>query len=315
MPPLPKPKGSFDHDLKTELAALRAHRRLRKVPAKRDDRLLLATWNIANFGVQKRREHDHRLLAEMLGWFDLVAIQEVADDLSGLRAVQEMLPKRYRVLISDTAGNDERTAFLYDSEKVELLELAGRLSIPVNAMRFIKLPGVKQEFRGFDRSPFLAAFQAGSFRFTLASVHLFFGSDDDEDLERRALEAFAVGRWADLRHGDPDAYAADVIALGDFNLPQVEPGDPIRRALTARGLKLPEHESEVGGSSLGGHKHYDQMAFFPKETKEFGGRIAPFDFDNALFRDLWNPKRPQPFLTYTRYHVSDHRPVWAEFRI
>lgn len=158
MPPLPKPRGSFDHDLKTELAALRAHRKLRKIPAKRDDRLLLATWNIANFGVQKRREHDHQLLAEMLGWFDLVAIQEVADDLSGLRAVQELLPKRYRVLISDTAGNDERTAFLYDSSKVTLLELAGRLSIPVSSMRFIKLPGVKQEFRGFDRSPFLAAF-------------------------------------------------------------------------------------------------------------------------------------------------------------
>jgi endonuclease/exonuclease/phosphatase family metal-dependent hydrolase len=315
MPPFPKPRSRFDYDLDTELAVLSEHKTLREVPARRNDRLLLATWNIANLGVQKRREKDHRLIAEILNWFDLTAVQEVADDLSGLRAVHEMLPDQYRLLISDTAGNDERTAFVYDSRKVERLELAGRLSIPVNALRFIELPGIKQPFRGFDRSPYLAAFQAGSFRFLLASVHLFFGSDAKADLERRALEAYAVGRWADLRRGDPHAYAPDIIALGDFNLPEVSSDDPIHKALTKRGLVLPEHRTEVGGSSLGGHHHYDQMAFFPGETREFNERISPFDFDNALFRDLWNPERPGPFLTYVRYYISDHRPLWAEFKI
>ena len=24
---------------------------------------------------------------------------------------------------------------------------------------------------------------------------------------------------------------------------------------------------------------------------------------------------PLPFLAYTRYYVSDHRPLWAEFRV
>jgi len=315
MPPFPKPRSRFDYDLDAELAALRAHRKLRDVPARGEGRLLLATWNIANFGVQERREKDHRLLAEILSWFDLTAIQEVADDLSGLRAVQELLPDRYRLLISDTAGNDERTAFLYDSRKVKLLELTGRLSIPVSAQRHIKLQGVEREFRGFDRSPFLGSFQAGDFRFLLASVHLYFGSDDDADLERRALEAYAVGRWADLRRDDEHAYVPDIIALGDFNLPAVDRDDPIYKALTKRGLALPEHGTEVGGSSLGGHHHYDQMAFFPGETGEFNRRIAPFDFDNALFQDLWNPKSPAPFLAYVRYYVSDHRPLWAEFRV
>jgi endonuclease/exonuclease/phosphatase family metal-dependent hydrolase len=314
MPPFPKPRSRFDYDLDTELDALRTHKATREVPDRRDDRLLLATWNIANFGVQQRREKDHRLLAEILGWFDLTAIQEVADDLAGLFAVRDLLPDSYRLLISDTAGNDERAAFLYDTDKVDLLELAGRLSIPVNALRHIKLTGVKQSFHGFDRPPYLAAFQAGAFRFVLASVHLFFGSDAKADLERRALEAYAVGRWADLRRNDPHAYAKDIIALGDFNLPEVSPNDPIHKALTKRGLVLPEHRTEVGGTSLGGHHHYDQLAFFPGETKEFNETIAPFDFDNALFQALWNPNRPDPFLAYTRYYVSDHRPLWAEFR-
>lgn len=239
----------------------------------------------------------------------------MADNLAGLYAVRELLPESYRLLISDTAGNDERAAFVYDADKVELSELVGRLSIPVKDLAHIKLPGVDAEFRGFDRSPYLAAFRAGSFRFVLANVHLFFGSDRPEDLERRSLEAYAVARWADLRREDPHAYASDIVALGDFNLPQVAPDDPIFGALTKRGLVLPEHPTEVGGSSLGGHKHYDQMAFFPGRTKEFNERIGPFDFDNAVFRKLWNPKRPAPFLAYTRYYISDHRPLWAEFRV
>lgn len=315
MVPFPKPRGSFNYDLNAELQALRDHKKLRDVPARQPDRLLLATWNIANLGAQDRREKDHRLLAEVLGWFDLVAVQEVADDLTGLRAVHELLPKRYRLLISDTAGNDERAAFIYDTGKVDLLEMVGRLSIPVSDLHYIKLTGVEQEFRGFDRSPYLASFQAGSFCFILANVHLYFGSDDPVDLDRRALEAYAVGRWADLRRNDPHAYASDIIALGDFNLPQVEPDDPIFKALTKRGLVLPEYATVVGGSSLGGHKHYDQMGFFPGETSEFNQRTGPFDFDNVLFRDLWNDSRPSSFLAYTRYYVSDHRPLWAEFKV
>jgi endonuclease/exonuclease/phosphatase family metal-dependent hydrolase len=315
MPPFPRPRTSFDYDLDTELSALREHKRLRGVPKRSPNSLLLCTWNIANFGVQKRRHKDHSLLAEILSWFDLVAVQEVADDLSGLCAVRDLLPESYRLLISDTAGNDERAAFVYDADKVELLELVGRLSIPVNDLGHIKLEGVDQPFRGFDRSPYLAAFQSGSFRFVLASVHLFFGSDAPKDMGRRSLEAYAVARWADLRRKDKHAYASDIIALGDFNLPAVQAGDPIYRALTRRGLVLPEHSTEVGGSSLGGHHHYDQVAFFPGETKEFNERIGPFDFDNALFKELWHPRRPALFLAYTRYYVSDHRPLWAEFRV
>jgi endonuclease/exonuclease/phosphatase family metal-dependent hydrolase len=315
MPPFPKPRSRFDYDLDTELAALREHKKLREVPSREDDRLLLASWNVANFGVQQRRDKDHRLIAEILGWFDLTAVQEVADDLSGLYAVRELLPNRYRLLISDTAGNDERAAFVYDSEKVDLLEMVGRLSIAVKDLRHIKLPGIDQEFRGFDRSPYLGAFEAGSLRFTLANVHLYFGSDRSADQERRALEAYAVGRWADLRSNDPHAYAPEIIALGDFNLPLVDPDDPIFKALTKRGLALPEHTTEVGGSSLGGHKHYDQMAFVPDKAKDFAGRIGPFDFDNALFKELWARTTPASFLAYTRYYVSDHRPLWAEFRI
>jgi hypothetical protein len=88
--------------------------------------LLVATWNVANLGVQERREKDYRLIAELVSWFDLVAMQEVNDNLSGLRAIHRLLPGSYRLLFSDAGGNDERLAFLYDSDKVAVLEEVAR---------------------------------------------------------------------------------------------------------------------------------------------------------------------------------------------
>jgi endonuclease/exonuclease/phosphatase family metal-dependent hydrolase len=311
-----KPSFEYEYDVAAELNALRDHRRTRDIPAKRADRLLLATWNIANLGVQERTPADHELIAEVVSWFDLVAVQEVHDDLAGLRAVLTQLPPRWRMHFSEAGGNKERAAVLYDGNKVEQLEQTDRLYIPPADLRHIKLAGIRQEFRGFDRGPYLTTFRAGRFSVQLVNVHLFFGSDDDrKDIERRALETFAVARWCDLRRRSDNTYVRDIVALGDFNLPELSASDPIYSTLTSRGLELPAHKSAVGGSSLDGHKHYDQVAFFPGETREFADRVDVFDFDNAVFSDLYEERRLSQFLTYVRYHLSDHRPLWAEFEI
>lgn len=322
MPPFPRPKwdGDFPVDPAREVKAVRAHKTTRGIPKRSPDRLLLATWNIANLGSQKRDvPHDYTLLAEIVSWFDLVAVQEVNDNLAGLEALKTKLPASYRVLFSDASGNQERGAFIYDSKKVEQLEKVGRLSIPPSQLKNIKLPGSTQPFPGFDRGPYMAAFSAlnGKIRLLLVNVHLFFGSDADAvDIERRALETFAVARWAAARHKSKLAYVPDIIPLGDFNLPEMADTDPIFRALTSLGLKLPDEHplSQVGGSSLQGLKHYDQVAFFPSETTELK-QVAVFDFDNAVYRDVFDQKTLTQFLSYVRFHASDHRPLWAEFTL
>ena len=136
MPAFEKPRFAFDWDVDSELKALRGYssqpgKEDRAIPPKAAGRILLATWNIANFGLQERRPDDHRLIAEILGWFDFVAIQEVHDNLAGLRAVQDLLPKKYRVLFNDAGGNQERFAFLFDSTKFKSLEvgISNRLDI------------------------------------------------------------------------------------------------------------------------------------------------------------------------------------------
>ena len=320
MPSFPKPAFDFNYQVATETQRLRDYRDTkpgRAIPAKQSDRLLVASWNIANLGQQQRRDKDHQVIAEIISWFDIVAIQETKDDLSGLRGLQSHLPASWRALFSDKGGNDERMAFLYDSDKVSLLEKVGEIAVPPKDHKWIKLPGVTSVFKGFDRNPFLAAFQAGSFRFVLVNVHLFYGSPGKADVERRALEAYATSRWADLRGDDKHAYARDIIPLGDFNLPKVEPGDLIYTALRRRGLIRPEHSTRIA-SAIASDSDYDQILFLPGQTgDEFTGNIGVFDFDGAIFRGLWdNPNRSATdFRNFVRYYISDHRPLWAEFRI
>src|SRR4051794_453647 len=193
MPPFPKPRFAYDYDLDREIAALRAYRRQkpgRQIPRKARDRLLVATWNVANLGVQDRLDTDYALIAEVIGWFDLVAVQEVNDDLRGIDAIHAKLPARYDLLFSDASGNQERQAFLFDTRKVSRLKEVGRLSIPPSQLGYIKLPGTTTGFPGFDRGPYLASFESGAFRFSLLNVHLFFGSPAVADVDRRTLETF-----------------------------------------------------------------------------------------------------------------------------
>ena len=318
MPSFPKPTFTFNYNANTEINALRHYRdneQDRKIPAKSNNRLLIATWNIANLGLQQRKPNDYKVIAEMISWFDIIALQEVNDNLSGLRFILKNLSNSYKTLFSDKAGNEERMAFIYDSNKISLLEKVGEIAVPPKEIKHIKLKGINRKFNGFDRNPFLASFKARNFEFILVNVHLFFGKDKKADRDRRSLEAYATSRWADLRRDDKHAYVSDIIALGDFNLPKIEKGDPIYDALRKRGLRIPEHTSLVG-STLVNDKHYDQIMFFPGKTKqEFTGNHGIFDFDGAIFSKLWEDKTPAQFRSFVRYYISDHRPMWAEFKI
>ncbi len=317
MPVFPQPTFPYTYDVATQVAFLRAHRSQadRLIPAKSDDHLLLGTWNIANFGAQNRRDQDFQVIAEILSWFDVVAVQEVRENFSHLEQVHSHLPAPYRLLFTDIAGNMERMTFVYDASKVTLLEKIGEISIPPSDLPNIKLPGITQTFRGFDRNPYLATFRAGQIDLLFVNVHLYFGSDQSEDLQRRSLETFAVARWADQRRKSQYAFTKEIVALGDFNMPKAAPGDPVYDALIARGLELPDH-SGVIGSSIVNDAQYDEVAFFPGDTAtRFTGKKGIFDYDTVIFPDLWQSRGKSDFDAYLRYYMSDHRPMWVEFKI
>lgn len=50
-------------------------------------------------GVHKRRQEDLEVIAGIQSWFELVAVLEVADNLTDLKSIIEMLPEYFRVLL------------------------------------------------------------------------------------------------------------------------------------------------------------------------------------------------------------------------
>ncbi len=304
-----KPRFTFNFDFDSEIEILKMHKGIRQIPTKSNDTLLIATWNIANLGLHKRTEDHYRLIAEVLSWFDIIAIQEVYDDLTGLYNLESFIGSEYQLIFNDKGGNDERAAFFYDSQKVSQNQMTGELAIPPKDHKHIKLSGVNSTFTGFDRNPFISSFTFKNETLILVNTHLYYGSTHWTHMHRRSLEAYAIGRYVDLRRDDKHSISPNIIALGDFNIPKAKKGDPIYNALTKRGLSLPDHSTRQG-SNLKSDKQYDQIAFVPKLKNKIKAE-GVFDYDTPLFPNLWTKSETQ-FHKYCRYYISDHRPLWME---
>src|SRR5262245_3253051 len=189
---------------------------------KRDSSLLLATWNIRDFDSNKfgfgpRLEESFYYIAEIISCFDLVAVQEVNRDLSALEKVMRILDREWDYIVTDATegpgGNEERMAFVYNTEKVAFRKVAGEIVLPDGQLivsrkkikeankKEAKKPGEasaaavetegairagQQEAKQqFARTPFLVAFRSGWFKFSLCTVHIFYGRDTGEALQRR----------------------------------------------------------------------------------------------------------------------------------
>ncbi|MBD0364600.1 MAG: endonuclease/exonuclease/phosphatase family protein [Flavisolibacter sp.] len=317
MPSFPKPDFPYTVNVSKEIKALRTYRDTkpgRQIPKSTTNNLLVATWNVANLGAQDRQDEHFKLIAEIISWFDLVAVQETKENYEHLLAIKEKLSSSYKYIFSDESGNNERMAFLYKGSKISLMEEVAELAVPPSEFNDIKLPGITETFSGFDRSPYMASFKVKQTSLCLLNVHLYYGSESEKaSINRRSLEAYCVGRWADLRSKSKFSYTGNVLALGDFNLHKRDTDDPVYQALVRRGLQLPEHTSKIF-SNLNDDKAYDQIAFLPGlKSRILSDGI--FDFDGAIFSDLFQDKTPTQFRSYLRYYISDHRPMWMELDI
>ena len=324
---LTRPKPEHHYDAAAEIGNLLAHRdathsdpaNSRNIPAPgQQGAVLIASWNIANLGVHKRRDIDFRVIAEMLSWFELVAIQEIADNLEDFLAITAKLPAHFAWIFNDRAGNDERSAYLYDTRRVTLSAKIGEVVVVDTDRRYISLPGIDRPFTGFNRNPYLAGFEIEGKALLLANCHLLYGpqgsaAERRESIERRQLEAYAIARWCDLRRNDKHRWTRNILALGDFNLPVAQAGDPIYDALTRRGLSLPPHETRIP-TNVSASADYDQIAVTPG-LKSKVLDMGVFDFDGALFADIYDPAAPGYWRRCAKYYISDHRPLWMQLAL
>lgn len=306
-----EPDFEYAADFDAERQRIVEHRDKRWIPERSDDNLLLATWNLAAFGEHDRALSHLGLMAEIVAPFDVVAVQEVGEDLTHLEVLLGKLGGNWRALYTGVEGDGERLGFLYNAARVRPEGLATELRVQTTSRRRLAVGGVEEEFEELHRDPFLVHFVAGQIDldFTLMNVHLYRTSSG-----LRRLEAISLARWAKGRVDAEHPPCGDLVVLGDFNLSRLYPGDATHKQLAELGMMVPKHGSHVVRTNYAKDRHYDALALFPAHTADgFTGTLGVFDFDNVIFPDLY-AEDPVRFYKYIRYCLSDHRPLWIEIQ-
>ena len=299
----------------------------RDIPQKTaTDTLLLATWNIREFGNNRRKESLH-YIAEIISRFDLVAVQEVSSDMKGLENLMELLNPNWDFLVTDTtdgsAGGYERMAFVYDMNKIMFKKMVGQIVLPKDKL----IDGLQ-----FARTPYTVSFQAGWFKFVLTTVHIYFGATTATAKKRREQEIDMITSVLSKRAKKENT---SYVLLGDFNIPDVK--GTMMGALENYGFSVPDaiknHPTDLGQT-----KHYDQIAFNLKLDKtmtvfsENEQKAGAFNFCKSVYREqdfeIYRNYFPEKMKdkteeelkkyylsTWRTFQMSDHLPLWVELKI
>lgn len=248
----------------------------------------LVSWNIRIFSNNSRNDIELRQICNVLIDYDFIAITELRDEavLKRTEVMLETMGRDYDYQISDEVGrsvNQERYAFLYDTSKVEVVEVGQTFPDPDDK---------------FIREPYYATFQGGNFDFTIIAIHIIWG----DTVKERCAEISAL---ADVFNEvqDMNPLEQDVILVGDFNR---EPDDTdcfaeLYDIPSMTCLFNPPQKSHIKDTSL-----YDNIWFQAKYLSEYHGISGIDRFDET---DFGNDDGSASLA------VSDHRPVWAEFYI
>ena len=292
----------------------------------RSSKLLLATWNIREFESEKygaRQREALYYIAEIIDHFDIVAVQEVRDDLSSLEKVMDILGGSWEYLLTDVTegrqGNFERMAFVYDTRKVRFGGLAGEIVIP---------PIDKKTPSGqFARTPFMVGFRTSWFKFTICTTHIYYGESVKDD-PQRIKEIDNLSTQLAKTVSNKYAWAKNMILLGDFNIFGVE--DETYKALVKPdGFQV--HPNLLGiGSNVDQSKHFDQIAFIAPDLKDklADCNAGVFNFYKYVYRENEEDKaayasdvpvtksgKPGKYKDWRTYQMSDHLPMWIELRV
>lgn len=289
------------------LAALRTRVRAAAVPrAQRGESITLATWNIRAFGDRARREASVAYIAAIISRFTIVSLVELREDLGDLRRVMALLGPHWKAVYSvpvfDPAGNRERSAFLYDSRFVCHTGLASGAQAPRTKKGAEYLAKID-----WWRAPYVASFDAGGTELVVLTAHVRWGKNQSERLPELEL----LADWIALELvKDPVARDSQLLVTGAFNIPTID--GPLFRALTRRGLLMPDVLTGVHGSNLAQDKRYDQVLYAPAQGTRFTGRGGALDFYTGGIRALYPPSVSEVEFTF---ELSDHLPLWVEMDV
>ncbi|MCH7648303.1 MAG: endonuclease/exonuclease/phosphatase family protein [Thaumarchaeota archaeon] len=300
--------------IRREIRNLRKRIRAADIPKRDRNHLHLLTWNIRNLN-EKKEQKAIRYIAQICKNFDLIAIQEVKDNLEGLEKLQRALGKKYRFLFSDPSGNGERLVFCYDSNTIQFTGLAAEIVMAPGAGR----GKIKPELE-FDRTPYMASFRKHGCNFIVVTVHIFYGSGSA--VQYRLEEIRNIAKYLKKRSSDIDVLDSDFIACGDFNIEDTKRVMATKQKVRTKSAKkkileklfdalisgklIVPPEIRNSPSNLTRTKHFDQIGFhkYKDSTLKFitGGTI---NFVSAVYK---NDEK-------IKYKLTDHLPMWAVFSV
>lgn len=300
--------GKVSKEIAKGLKLLRKRIKKSKIPSsKLDESINLATWNIRDFGKSEREDASIHYIAEIMWQFDLVAVAEVRDNISDLKRVLDILGPYWRVVFSDFIkdhrGNRERFAYVYDKRAVTFTGLASEADEPR------KLDRKTNEFVPkvtWYRKPYMASFSAGNFDFIIIGVHIRWGKGKKARIKPLKI----LAEWVDERSKDNHVIDKDIIVVGDFNIPKIN--DTLFKAITSKGLTIPDKLRGEQGTNLKRNARYDQILHYP-HTECFTKKAGVLDFHVGSFRPLypWSNKTEKKLS----WELSDHLPLWVQLDV
>ena len=256
--------------------------------------LKLAAWNIRMLSNSSRDDTELHKIAKTLIDYDFIAISELRDE-KVLKRLQQILSEsgaEYGYQISEPVGqmgssHKERYAFLY---------YKGLVSVVTDGTLY---PDAADGIDDFVRDPYWATFRAGKFDFSVIAVHILWG-DGIFGRQAEIMKLADVYQFVQKANGETEE---DVLLVGDFNR---EPSDThaYRNLMALPSMthlfRLPQ-TSHIKDASL-----YDNIFFQTDNVTEYLGRSGIDKFDETDFANDDDAANRA---------VSDHRPVWALFRI
>lgn len=317
----PPDKASF---ISSKLLSLRKSLFAQIEDDRQPNSLIIGSWNIREFDSGKggaRLDEAYHYIAEVIDRFDICAVQEIRDDLGPLRRLVGLLGPNWDYFVTDVTsgrkGNNERMAFLYDTNKVFFRSLVGEIVLTPSQR-------IDDEHQ-FARTPFFAAFQAGWFRFILCNNHIYYGAASGE---KKALRVEEIDMISKILRARAKREGEVYVLLGDMNI--VDDDDPTMKALTRHKFTVPGFPP----TNLGGTKYYDKIAFtgqkskvkllrhgvldyrdvvFLPEEKAHYGALANVDPDDET-KPRWE-NWDRYYKTWVTHQMSDHLPIWVELEV
>lgn len=313
-----------------------------EIPQKHlEKNLLIASWNIREFdspAYGDRIEEAFYYIAEIISKFDIIAIQEVRQDLKALKKLMGILGGYWEYIVTDVTegkqGNKERLAFVFDTRKVKFGGLAGEIVLPPFETKDpVTGQTIYEPVKQLARTPYMCGFKAGWADFILSTVHILYGTSVANDPDR-IDEIQKIANALAARAADKYEWSNNLVLLGDFNI--YSPENETYSAILQAGFEIPPQLQNLPSNALQ-NKFYDQIAFMvrPKQF-ETTGSAGIFNFYEVVFTDedeeLYIPmignayyttsegherqNKSLYYKTYWRtYQMSDHLPMWVEVKI